>query len=113
MTGAADAAVCGGAARPGASAGEAGGVQKQISAHTLRHRFAINEPRRGVPVHQPQADPGHSDLSTAAVYLHVVEKEREALANGRPPMALSGGVPLLQGCSFLARAGFPGHAAVG
>jgi integrase/recombinase XerD len=66
------------------------GIQKQISPHALRHTFATNELRRGVPIHQLQADLGHSDLSTTAVYLHVVDKEREASANGRPPIALPG-----------------------
>jgi integrase/recombinase XerD len=67
---------------------EQAGIQKQISPHTLRHTFATNELRRGVPIHQLQADLGHSDLSTTAVYLHVVDREREASANGRPPMDL-------------------------
>jgi len=72
------------------------GIEKRVSPHTLRHTFATNELRRGVPIHQLQADLGHSDLSTTAVYLHVVDKEREASANGRPAMELPGGVGLAE-----------------
>ncbi len=70
--------------------GRQAGIEKGVSPHVLRHTFATNELGRGVPLHQLQADLGHGDLATTAIYLHVVDPERERSANGRPSMRLPG-----------------------
>lgn len=67
--------------------GQVAGIEG-VHCHLLRHTYACAELRRGVPIHQLQADLGHSDLQTTAIYLHVVDPEREESANGRPAMAL-------------------------
>lgn len=66
------------------------GIEKTVSPHVLRHTFATSEVARGVPLHQVQADLGHANLQTTAVYLHVVDPERERSANGQPPLRLPG-----------------------
>jgi integrase len=64
--------------------GQRAGLPKEkCHPHALRHTFATSEVARGVPVHQLQADLGHADLATTAVYLHVMDAERQASANGR------------------------------
>lgn len=72
--------------------GRQAGIEKGVNPHVLRHTFATNELGRGVPVHQLQADLGHGDLATTAIYLHVVDPERERSANGRAPMQLPGNI---------------------
>ena len=64
------------------------GIERKVSPHKLRHTYATSELRRGVLITHVQRDLGHGDLSTTAIYLHVVDSEREASANGRPPVAL-------------------------
>jgi len=64
------------------------GLERTVSPHELRHTYATSELRRGVPIHQLQADLGHSNLATTAIYLHVVDLDRERTANGRPPISL-------------------------
>lgn len=66
------------------------GIEKTVSPHVLRHTFATSEVARRVPLHQVQADLGHANLQTTAVYLHVVDPERERSANGQPPLRLPG-----------------------
>jgi len=64
------------------------GIERAVSPHVLRHTYATSELRRGVPIHQLQRDLGHANLATTAVYLHVMDSERQESANGRPAMEL-------------------------
>jgi len=70
--------------------GRQAGIEKAVSPHVLRHTFATLELARGVRIDQLQEDLGHADLATTAVYLHVIDPERERSANGQPPLRLPG-----------------------
>jgi len=67
------------------------GIERNVHPHTLRHTYATEEVKAGTPLHQVQADLGHSHLSTTAVYLHVFDKERRDRARAREPMGLLNG----------------------
>jgi len=69
---------------------QAGIAREKCHPHTLRHTYATLELQRGVPIHQVQKDLGHSDLQTTSIYLHLTDGDRQARANGRPPLALPG-----------------------
>ena len=60
------------------------GIERKVSPHELRHTYATRELTRGVNITQIQRALGHGDLSTTAIYLHVVDSDREASANGMP-----------------------------
>ncbi|MFB3881898.1 MAG: tyrosine-type recombinase/integrase [Armatimonadota bacterium] len=68
-------------------------IEKRVHPHTLRHTFATDEVRAGAPLHQVQADLGHTHLATTAVYLHVFDKDRRDRARLREPMGVTAGVP--------------------
>ena len=65
------------------------GISRDISLHCLRHRFATQLCRRGVPLMDISSLLGHSDLGTTAVYLHDSEdrfdRARAALSLGDMP----------------------------
>jgi len=65
------------------------GIAKRVTPHTLRHTYATEAVREGVPLHQVQRDLGHAHLATTAVYLHVADTEREARARARPPAGIA------------------------
>jgi len=69
----------------------AGLPPEKCHPHALRHTFATSELQRGVPLHQLQADLGHADLATTAVYLHVMDAERQESANGRRGLSANDG----------------------
>ena len=53
------------------------GVQKSFTVHTLRHSFATHLLEDGVSIRQVSRYPGHSELKSTLVYLHVTELSEE------------------------------------
>jgi site-specific recombinase XerD len=45
------------------------GIQKRFHPHALRHSYAVECTRRGIPTATIQRLLGHSDLATTAIYL--------------------------------------------
>jgi integrase/recombinase XerD len=52
-------------------------IEKKVTPHTFRHTFATLLLRKGESVRLVQSLLGHSNISTTAIYLHIVDEEKK------------------------------------
>lgn len=57
-------------------------INKNITLHSLRHTYATNLAREGVPINVLRDSLGHSNIETTNTYLHTTEEERMRAMEG-------------------------------
>ena len=55
------------------------GIQKRVTAHTLRHTFATHLLQAGYDIRQVQDLLGHADVRTTMIYTHVLRPDAKPL----------------------------------
>jgi integrase/recombinase XerD len=53
------------------------GIDKKVTPHTFRHTFATLLLKKGENIRLVQALLGHSNISTTAIYLHIIDDEKK------------------------------------
>jgi integrase len=64
-----------------AAAVKAAGLEKKVTAHTLRHSFATHLVLRGVDIRSVQELLGHTDIRTTMIYLQLARAMRGEISS--------------------------------
>ena len=65
------------------------GIAKQVSVHTLRHRFATHVLQRGTDIRTVRELLGHREVSTTMIYTHVLKIAAGAAPNPLDSLGLT------------------------
>ena len=72
------------------TAAERAGIEKRVSAHTLRHSYATHLLEGGADLRTIQLLLGHVKLEHTVLYLHLSRRHLQAIANPLDAMAIPG-----------------------